>query len=79
MNSYSNGYSAMLKYTFYAAYVETDDKKTSAGHQKTTYSSATFLVELRTCFQTENGKAIQLVPTLSQYMHMQGKDIQMTS
>ena len=50
-------------------------KKTSAGHQETTYSSATFLVKL----STENGKALQLVPTLSQYMHMQGKHIHMTS
>ena len=46
-------------------------KKTSAGHQETTYSGATFIVELRTCFQTENGKAKQL--------HMQGKHIHMTS
>ena len=28
-------------------------KKTSAGYQETTYNSATFLVELRTCFQIE--------------------------
>ena len=60
-------------------------KKTSAGHQETTYNSATFLVELRTCFQIEisNDTAnlvnlqkkipYKCMVKLSQYMYMQGK------